>query len=742
MLKGVIGGGGAIGDDVTSGTAGSILFVGAGGVLAQDNANLFYDDTNNRLGIGTNSPATTLAVTGTATFNEYYTDAANYSRLKLYQYNFNTLSLFADSANTYRNLRLESSYGSNITLGGDVTVTTNHMEVTSGLSVGTATAPINTLDVNGGVAIGSYATVNSAPSNGLIVSGQIGIGAVPTQPSKLVIQPTALTGQNGIELTDNVSTNLLFDLRSGGSLIGPSTATYLGLGTSNTERIRIDANGNVGIGTNSPRRKIDILDASNPQLRLTYTDNSVYTDFQTNSSGNLYISPSGTVMQVNVNDLYINRSGTGVNGGYSFLTAGGNNWFQGLQSGTTDWRIYNFSLGANAMYMKYSNSFIGLGTDNPLTKLHIVSGNANAVTFTYDSSNNYRSYIYSEFNAGVPDGGFLTLKISDGSTTGTVDAFKITGAGNATILNNLTIGGTFSGKFTAPLTVPSGNGQAIKLTYDTAGNYITSLDTVFVGGTASANSLTFKVSDGTTTGQTTVMTMLGNGNVGIGVASPTAYLHLNAGTATANTAPLKFNSGTNLTTPEAGAVEYDGSRLYSTKATAIREALVGTIFTQTADKSVTNTVTETSIVGTGVGTLTLPANFLVAGKTIRVTMSGVYSTVVVTGDTVTIKVKYGSTVLASKATTALVTGGTNLAWEAELLVTCRTTGATGTVQTAGGVTYQVAGAAAIYDEINNGITTATLDTTASGLFDVSVTHSAANASNTVKSLVSTFEILN
>src|SRR3990167_6441461 len=35
----------------------------------------------------------------------------------------------------------------------------------------------------------------------------------------------------------------------------------------------------------------------------------------------------------------------------------------------------------------------------------------------------------------------------------------------------------------------------------------------------------------------------GSGNVGIGTTTPTAVLHLKAGTATANTAPLKFTSG-------------------------------------------------------------------------------------------------------------------------------------------------------------------------------------------------------
>lgn len=37
-------------------TAGSIVFAGASGVYTQDNANLFWDDTNNRLGVGTATP--------------------------------------------------------------------------------------------------------------------------------------------------------------------------------------------------------------------------------------------------------------------------------------------------------------------------------------------------------------------------------------------------------------------------------------------------------------------------------------------------------------------------------------------------------------------------------------------------------------------------------------------------------------------------------------------------------------
>lgn len=62
---------------------------------------------------------------------------------------------------------------------------------------------------------------------------------------------------------------------------------------------------------------------------------------------------------------------------------------------------------------------------------------------------------------------------------------------------------------------------------------------------------------------TQLMTLTSSGNLGI-QTTPTAKLHLAAGTATANTAPLKLTAGTNLTTPENGAFEFDGTNLYFT----------------------------------------------------------------------------------------------------------------------------------------------------------------------------------
>jgi hypothetical protein len=53
----------------------------------------------------------------------------------------------------------------------------------------------------------------------------------------------------------------------------------------------------IGVNTTtSPDRKLEVLDASNPQLRLTHTESSVYTDLQTDSSGSLLLTPTGVLV--------------------------------------------------------------------------------------------------------------------------------------------------------------------------------------------------------------------------------------------------------------------------------------------------------------------------------------------------------------------------------------------------------------------------------------------------------------
>lgn len=92
-------------------------------------------------------------------------------------------------------------------------------------------------------------------------------------------------------------------------------------------------------------------------------------------------------------------------------------------------------------------------------------------------------------------------------------------------------------------------------------------------------------------------TFASSGASGIGQSSPAALWHLGAGTATANTAPLKFTSGTNLTTPEAGAMEYNGTNLFFTRAGTTREGVL-TQSAVTTEVIVSDTSVTVNIGGT------------------------------------------------------------------------------------------------------------------------------------------------
>ncbi len=77
---------------------------------------------------------------------------------------------------------------------GTTGIGTERMRLTSAgkLGVGTTT-PLNTLDANGGVAIGAgFAGVTTAPANGLLVKGQVGVNA-----STLPSESNLVLGANG-----------------------------------------------------------------------------------------------------------------------------------------------------------------------------------------------------------------------------------------------------------------------------------------------------------------------------------------------------------------------------------------------------------------------------------------------------------------------------------------------------------------------------------------------------------------
>lgn len=149
------------------------------------------------------------------------------------------------------------------------------------------------------------------------------------------------------------------------------------------------------------------------------------------------------------------------------------------------------------------------------------------------------------------------------------------------------------------------------------------------------------------------------------------------------------------------------------------------LFTQTASAAAANTTAETALSSTGEGSLTLPANYLRVGRTIHVRASGFHSSSA--GPTIRIRIKLGSTGVLD--TTAINSGnGTNKMWLAEGTITCRTTGASGTVFGQG--YYAEFHPSGTTDSmVNTG--TNTIDTTVPQAVSVTAQWGTASPSNTI-----------
>jgi len=103
---------------------------------------------------------------------------------------------------------------------------------------------------------------------------------------------------------------------------------------------------------------------------------------------------------------------------------------------------------------------------------------------------------------------------------------------------------------------------------------------------------------------------------------------------------------------------------------SLKTPLVGTMFAQTADGTNGAATAATSILGTGVGTKTIPASFFMSGKTIRVKGTGVFTTAATPG-TATITLQLGAVVVATSAATTPTVSLTSKHFDFEFMLTCR-----------------------------------------------------------------------
>ncbi len=145
------------------------------------------------------------------------------------------------------------------------------------------------------------------------------------------------------------------------------------------------------------------------------------------------------------------------------------------------------------------------------------------------------------------------------------------------------------------------------------------------------------------------------------------------------------------------------------------------LFNNNAVATVANTVTKTSIIPAGQGSLYLPPNFFnpLNFMAIRRTAAGYYNAPIAA--TATIESSLGGTALASVATNSLANTTSNYSWFYDELINCFVSGASGTFWTRGVLTYEIAGGVMVSNPFSNGTSAVTVDTTVDNLLDLAVT---------------------
>lgn len=175
-------------------------------------------------------------------------------------------------------------------------------------------------------------------TNSLVVtnSGRFGLGTSNTGNYKLSLH-TNSSSYPSIKMTNDGNLN------QGVQFGNTSTNTndvevwnwengYFRVGTNNTERIRIDANGNMGIGTSSPNGKLEV--------KGPYSGDSQLIINTTSSNGELRFSENG------------------ISKGFV--------WYNSIG----DLMAFGRGGGTNSMFVSNDGNF-GIGLSNPTAKLHV-----------------------------------------------------------------------------------------------------------------------------------------------------------------------------------------------------------------------------------------------------------------------------------------------------------------------------------------------------------------------------------
>lgn len=182
--------------------------------------------------------------------------------------------------------------------------------------------------------------------------------------------------------------------------------------------------------------------------------------------------------------------------------------------------------------------------------------------------------------------------------------------------------------------------------------------------------------------------------------------------------------------------QWNGSAFESKKISGatLRNEVIPRLFTQTSDQTITATTTETTLLSTGLGSLTVPANGFQVGDTFQLRICGIVSAH--NNDNFKFNLKSGSVILATSGLITMPTV-TNKVFEIIADFCIRAIGTTGVAEivTNGSFTYNKDSSNAF--EGQNFITTnnTTFNTTIGNTLNVTAQFSSTNAGNLLTSKI-------
>ncbi|KXB96825.1 MAG: hypothetical protein AA908_10165 [Chlorobi bacterium NICIL-2] len=200
---------------VTSLMPGSVVFAGTGGALSQNNANLFWDDVNTRLGIGTNTPSTTLHVAGVATITS------------------------------------DASVGGNLSVTGSATIGTGLTVSSGGATITGNTSTTGDLSAGGNLTINGNATLGDAGGDQVTINAAT--VSVPNIPSSSTATDVVVWNPNNLERRAASGLISTYAWMLGGNAItnpatewiGTSSAQPFVVRAGGTQTLQFNTNGSI-----------------------------------------------------------------------------------------------------------------------------------------------------------------------------------------------------------------------------------------------------------------------------------------------------------------------------------------------------------------------------------------------------------------------------------------------------------------------------------------------------------------